>query len=192
MRARRNNPRVEQLGPSVSQYTRALIGKAPPLPRQEEMPGMDVDEAAKLATRIRQGRRAKSEQQKEAARQFEFQMRALELPKPWQYINSKKELSYEYRYCDSPELALEYGVEPREFRADYAWPEYRLLVELQGGIWMQSAGHAHPQNVLRDMAKAQYAALFKWFLLPVSTDQVKSGEAVDWLQRVLIARGWKQ
>lgn len=148
---------------------------------------METDAAAVLLMSQKRTKERKEYGKKAAAREFEFQLRAYNLPKPFSYINTSKQLSYEYRYCAKVD---EFGVEARDFRADYAWPEVRLLVELNGGIWIQGA-HAHPLNIERDIIKHQYAALLGFFVLPITTDQVKNGHGIAWLQRVLCARGWE-
>jgi very-short-patch-repair endonuclease len=86
-------------------------------------------------------------------------------------------------------------VEARKFTADFAWPsiEFRLLVEVQGGIFRLGGGaHSHPTNLLRDIEKAQLAALGGWFVLPVTTDEVSKGTAIGHLERFFASRGWKR
>lgn len=79
----------------------------------------------------------------------------------------------------------------RRFSADYAWPEFKVLVEVQGGVWRRGGGaHSHPLDILRDIERAKFAALLGWYILPVTTDEVKTGSAVEWIRRVLVARGW--
>lgn len=82
---------------------------------------------------------------------------------------------------------------PRMFKADFAWPEYRLLVEVQGGVWRRGGGaHSHPVNIERDIERQQCATLLGWFVFPVTTDDVKSGKAIDQVVRALAARGWRR
>lgn len=101
-----------------------------------------------------------------------FQIRAFKLPDPHE----------QYRFAQSL---------GRQFSADFVWPAYQLLLEVQGGIWRAGGGaHSHPLNLERDIEKQQCAALLGLLVLPVTTDQVKKGEAIVLLQRVLIARGW--
>lgn len=102
-----------------------------------------------------------------------FQCRAYKLPEPHE----------QYRFAQSM---------GRQFSADFAWPAYKLLLEVQGGIWREGGGaHSHPLNLERDIEKQQHAVLLGWFVLPVTTDQVEKGEAIATLQEVLVARGWK-
>lgn len=111
-------------------------------------------------------------------RELAYQIRAHGLPTPLE----------QYRWAT--ELRSEKG-KPRQFRADFAWPEYRLLVEVQGGVWRPGGGaHSHPSNIERDIDKAQCAVLLGLFVLPVTTDEVKRGEAIALLERVFARKGW--
>lgn len=80
----------------------------------------------------------------------------------------------------------------RRFTADFAFVEYQLLVEIQGGIWMGGGGaHSRPQSIQRDVEKQQLAVLLGYYLLPVTPAEVKNGYAVDLTQRVLFKLGWR-
>lgn len=80
----------------------------------------------------------------------------------------------------------------RKFAADFAWREFKLLVECQGGIWRRGGGaHSHPNNILRDIEKLQLAVLNGWSMFPVTTDEVKSGQAVQLIELALKSKGWK-
>lgn len=102
-------------------------------------------------------------------------------------------LALQLRIDDLPEPMREYQACPeRRFRWDFAWPDLRVLVEVQGGIWRKGGGaHSRPSNIERDVAKAQLAALHGWVVCPVTTDEVRSGEAVKTIARVLRARAPK-
>lgn len=74
----------------------------------------------------------------------------------------------------------------REWRWDFAWPSKMIAVEIQGGIWKRGGGaHSHPTDILRNMLKYNAAAALGWRLLQFSTDQVKSGDALQYTERVL-------
>ena len=80
----------------------------------------------------------------------------------------------------------------RQFRADFAFPDYRLLVEIEGGIWRRGGGaHSHPLDLLRDIERRQYATLLNWHVLPFTTDEVKNGKAIQFTCKVLAALGWQ-
>ena len=78
----------------------------------------------------------------------------------------------------------------RKWVADFAWPDLKLLVEVDGGIWRSGGGaHSRPSAILRDMAKHNDATLLGWRVLRFSTDEVKSGHALRFVERVMDPRG---
>ena len=70
------------------------------------------------------------------------------------------------------------------WRWDFCWPERRLAVEIQGGIWTRGA-HGHPSDILRNMEKHNDAVLLGWRWLQFSPEQVKAGDAVLFTIKVL-------
>lgn len=78
----------------------------------------------------------------------------------------------------------------RDFRADFGFPCFSLLVEVQGGIWRRGGGaHSRPANIERDIEKAQYAAILGYTLLPVTPADIKSGQAMYLINSLLLQRG---
>ena len=73
---------------------------------------------------------------------------------------------------------------PRKLAADFAWPESRLLVEVQGGIWGRKA-HGSITGILADIDRLNAATLAGWRLLRVTPDMVKSGVALQVIERAL-------
>jgi very-short-patch-repair endonuclease len=67
----------------------------------------------------------------------------------------------------------------RKFRADYAFPDKRILVELDGAV------HRIKGRFKSDIRKRQEAILEGWTMLPIGTDQVRDGTAVDVIVRAL-------
>lgn len=65
---------------------------------------------------------------------------------------------------------------PRRWRADFAWPTLRVLVEIEGGIWT-GGRHTRGSGFEADMAKYNAAALAGWTVLRFGSGAVKSGEA---------------
>jgi very-short-patch-repair endonuclease len=79
----------------------------------------------------------------------------------------------------------------RRWEADFAYPDLKLLIEIDGGVWRRGGGaHSHPSNIQRDMEKSNDAALLGYRQLRFTSDQVRNGEAVAFLIRVLAACGW--
>lgn len=140
-----------------------------PPPRRDRPVGARVTSHAMAHAIGYDGRRRGAQEQCE--REFAFQCKALRLPEPIE----------QYQFAP-----------PRRFKADFAWPQYRLLVEVQGGIWRRGGGaHSHPLDLERDIERTQHMALLGWWFLPVTTDEVRSGHAVEVTQRVLHRLGWQ-
>jgi very-short-patch-repair endonuclease len=69
----------------------------------------------------------------------------------------------------------------RKFRFDFSWAEFRLLVEIQGGTWKKGA-HSTGQGISRDTEKLNLATIEGWRVMQFTVDQVRSGQALRWLQ----------
>ncbi len=82
-----------------------------------------------------------------------------------------------------PEPIHEYRFHPyRKWRADYAWPLQRVIVEVEGGIWTQGR-HTRGAGFLADMAKYNAAALLGFHILRYTPQQL--GDAVADLRMML-------
>jgi hypothetical protein len=73
----------------------------------------------------------------------------------------------------------------RKFLHDFVWREHRLAVEVQGGIWLRKGAHTSGQGVTRDCEKAALALLEGFRTLPVTGEQVRSGDALRWIERLI-------
>ena len=66
------------------------------------------------------------------------------------------------RAAGLPEPVPEYRWHPvRKFRADYALPLHRVLIEIDGGLFI-NGGHSRGKARLHDMAKDRAATLLGW------------------------------
>lgn len=72
----------------------------------------------------------------------------------------------------------------RRFRWDFAWPQHRLLVEINGGTFTRG-GHSTGLGIRRDYEKNNLAQLAGWRTLAFDGNAVKSGEAVEMVRLVL-------
>ncbi len=91
-----------------------------------------------------------------------MQIIALGLPEP----------EREYRFCAE-----------RRYRADFAWPAYKLLVEVEGGIWTRGR-HVRPKGFENDCEKYNLAALLGYRVLRFPERMIRTGGAVQVLEGV--------
>ena len=99
-------------------------------------------------------------------------------------------LALHLRANDFPEWETEHRFHPkRKWRFDFAWPEQRVALEVQGGIHMAKSGHNTAAGITRDCEKANEAVVLGWKVLSVTADQIHDGSAIDWLRRVMFEQG---
>lgn len=102
------------------------------------------------------------------------------------------ELLSQIRLCDLPEPEREYrAIDGRKFRWDFAWPEHKLLVEVQGDIWAgrrgEQSGHTSGVGLSRDFEKNNMAVLAGWKVLYFTGNTIRNGEAVGKIEKALNA-----
>lgn len=96
-------------------------------------------------------------------------------------------------YVGVPAPRREHVFHPtRQWRFDMDWQEQgaKVAVEVDGGIWMQTAsgyskGHAHPKRFIEDLEKINEAQLLGWTVYRVAADHIHSGLAVRWIAAAL-------
>jgi very-short-patch-repair endonuclease len=67
--------------------------------------------------------------------------------------------------CGLPEPRPEYLFHPvRKWRFDYAWPDQKIALEVDGGIWTQGR-HTRGAGKKNDMEKFTAAAMYGWRIL---------------------------
>jgi len=59
----------------------------------------------------------------------------------------------------------------RQWRFDYAWPEQKLALEVEGGVWMEGR-HVRGSGFIEDMNKYNCAAAMGWFVVRVIPAQM--------------------
>jgi hypothetical protein len=77
---------------------------------------------------------------------------------------------------------------PRRWRFDLAWPEHKLALEIQGGVWVQGR-HARGAGITADAEKLSRAAVLGWRVLVVTGEHVKGGQAWTWIREALGMEG---
>lgn len=73
----------------------------------------------------------------------------------------------------------------RNYRLDYAIPEFKIAIEVDGGIWLKgNSGHSSGTGIKRDMEKGNLLQIQGWKLLRyepnelISTSTIKSIQAL--------------
>ena len=71
---------------------------------------------------------------------------------------------------------------PRRWRFDFAWPDYNLAVEVEGGTWSRGR-HTRGAGFEKDCEKYNEAALLGWTVLRFTTSMVEDGRAINMIER---------
>lgn len=79
----------------------------------------------------------------------------------------------------APERQYQFAAPQRKFRADFCWPDRHLVVEVEGQV--------HSIRGVReaDIERRQWAHFNGWTIFAVSAKQVRSGEAIGLVERLL-------
>ena len=102
----------------------------------------------------------------------------------------ERELAFQITACGLPEPVREWRfAPPRRWRFDFAWPllDQKLAVEVEGGIWTRGR-HTRGKGYQADLAKYNRATLDGWRVLRVTGAQIKSGEAVEWIEQAIVGK----
>ena len=73
---------------------------------------------------------------------------------------------------------------PRRWRFDWAWPDEKVALEVQGGVFVQGR-HTRGAALLREHEKLNEAAAQGWRVLYVVPSQLESTVTLDLLRRAL-------
>ena len=68
--------------------------------------------------------------------------------------------------------------ENRKFRADFCWPDYKLIVEIDG-LTREGGRHQRWEGYERDCTKQNLAQIEGFMYLRFSQNQVATGEAIQ-------------
>lgn len=82
---------------------------------------------------------------------------------------------------DFPVPEIEYRFHPlRRWRFDFAWPELKMALETEGGVW-SGGRHTRGKGFIDDCEKYNTAAVMGWLVLRVTSAHLKDGSLEDWL-----------
>lgn len=73
----------------------------------------------------------------------------------------------------------EFKFSERGWRFDFAWPDRKIAVEVEGGTSFGKSRHSHGKGFESDAVKYNTAALLGWRVLRFTTAMVHRGQAID-------------
>jgi hypothetical protein len=75
---------------------------------------------------------------------------------------------------------------PRRWRFDFCWQRERVAAEYQGGTYFQDkSGHSTVKGIENDYRKFGEASIRGWKLILITAGMVRSGEALQLIERAL-------
>lgn len=75
-------------------------------------------------------------------------------------------------------------IEDRKFRADFAWPNKKVICEVEGGTW-NGGRHVTGAGFEKDCEKYNLAAKNGWRVFRFTSSMIKKGVAIETLRAVL-------
>jgi very-short-patch-repair endonuclease len=94
-------------------------------------------------------------------------------------------LANQIRAAGLPAPVTEFLFHPdRQWRADFAWPEAMVILEVEGGTWTRGR-HVRPKGFAEDICKANAAQLMGYTVLRATGEQIRQGLAIQWLSEAL-------
>lgn len=137
---------------------------------------LGLQDVERLAVRSKPVKRNDS-----AEREFAFQCLAMKLP----HVIAQFQL-------DRPGVLTPKTRKQARWAFDFGFPDQKVLVEVQGGVWMKGGGaHSHPVDITRNMTKQNDAVQLGYAVLQFTPAEIKNGHAIAFTQRVLHTRGWR-
>ena len=96
-------------------------------------------------------------------------------------------LAFQLRAVAVPEFKTQYKFHPvRKWTFDIAFVERQVAIEVDGGLYLPGgAGHTRGKAREDDMEKDAEAMILGWRVLRVSSRHVRTGTALNWIERIL-------
>ena len=106
-------------------------------------------------------------------------------------IKNKEKYQDEFIRLVKIELGLEvwpefYFSTERLYRLDYAIPDIKIGIEVNGGVWAKgNSGHSSGTGIMRDYEKSNLAQSLGWKILSVVPSQMESLEIILLIENVI-------
>jgi very-short-patch-repair endonuclease len=72
----------------------------------------------------------------------------------------------------------------RKWRADFIWRKEKLIVEVDGGVFV-GGRHSRGAGIEKDCEKFAEAMALGYRVMRVTPRHVKNGQAIQWIEKVL-------
>jgi hypothetical protein len=109
--------------------------------------------------------------------------------KPKHTVDYVQELTLQLNALNLPLPVPEVQFFPgRKWRFDFAWPDIKLALEIEGGIWVEdNSAHRAPLKFINDMEKYNTAMLEGWRVIRVTPTEVKQndGRAITLIEQAM-------
>ena len=73
---------------------------------------------------------------------------------------------------------------PRRWRFDYAWPDKKIALEVEGGVW-SGGRHTRGAGFLKDIEKYNEAACLGWRVVRCTPKELYSFPTMEMMKRLL-------
>lgn len=99
--------------------------------------------------------------------------------------NVEEALLWQLQCSGLPLPQREYRFHPkRKWPADFAWPKHKILVEVEGGIYIQGR-HTRPGGYIKDCEKYNAATMMGYKVLRFTPDMIHDGSALAMIEEAL-------
>lgn len=93
-----------------------------------------------------------------------------------------------FNACKLPKPYLEYAFHPeRKWRFDFAWLEYKVALEVDGGIWIKG-GHNRGAQIKKTWEKENAAQLLCWRIFKCEPCDLCTNETVSMIRSALLIK----
>ena len=75
----------------------------------------------------------------------------------------------------------------RKFRADFAWPDHKIILEVEGGLWV-SGKHGRGSGIVKDIEKQNEAAAMGWLYLRCQPKELYQTTTINYIKAALAQR----
>lgn len=100
-------------------------------------------------------------------------------------VDYELDLARQCRLAGMPEPVRQFRFHPvRRWRFDLCWPDCKLAVEVDGGVWT-GGRHVSGAGFTRDCVKLNEAVLLGWRVLRFTPAMVQDGSALQYIHFAL-------